>query len=311
MNPIITTQGLTRRFGEKTAVDGLTLEVAAGEIFGVLGHNGAGKTTTVRLLNGVLAADGGTMHVLGMNPAEHGAKIRAQTGVLTETPSLDERLTGRDNLLIYADLYNVPKAQINPRIDILLALFELADRQHEKAGGYSKGMKQRLALCRALVHEPPILFLDEPTSGLDPVSSRHVQDLIRRLSRQEGRTVFLCTHNLTEAQQICDRMAILEQGKLLAIGTLHEIAEKSGLKTRFKIELTTEAVPHAADVLGQFPQISVTPNGNSLEVNGATREQIPDLLTALFHQHIKFYSVIPQEASLEDIYFTLHGETPA
>src|SRR5690349_4450916 len=161
--PVIQTSSLSRRFGEKNAVDELTLEVQAGEIFGFLGHNGAGKTTTVRLLNGVLEPTTGHAKVLGLDPQTDGPALRARTGVLTETPSLDERLTARENLSFYSELYNVPRGQVVDRVDSLLAEFELTERADEKVGGYSKGMKQRLALARALLHKPEVLFLDEPT----------------------------------------------------------------------------------------------------------------------------------------------------
>ena len=183
--------GLTRHFGELVAVDHLTLEVQAGEVFGFLGHNGAGKTTTVRLLNGVLAPTSGTARVLGLAPMEQGPALRRRTGVLTETPSLDERLTGRENLEIYAALYGVPRREIAARVKELMDIFQLEDRADEKAGDYSKGMKQRLALARALIHRPELLFLDEPTSGLDPVATRLVHDMVTHLSHDEERTVFL------------------------------------------------------------------------------------------------------------------------
>ncbi|MGD8627387.1 MAG: ABC transporter ATP-binding protein, partial [Anaerolineae bacterium] len=202
---IIVTQGLTRRFDDVVAVDNLDLEVQAGEVFGFLGHNGAGKTTTVRLLNGILAPSAGRVRVLGLEPAAEGPALRRRSGVLTETPALDERLTGRENLSIFADLYDVPQGEVAGRVEQLLELFELADRAGEKVGNYSRGMKQRLALARALVHRPEILFLDEPTSGLDPVVTRRVHELIAHLSREEARTVFLCTHNLAEAQKLCSR----------------------------------------------------------------------------------------------------------
>src|SRR5688500_3620141 len=168
--PVIQTSSLSRRFGEKNAVDQLTLEVRAGEIFGFLGHNGAGKTTTVRLLNGVLEPSSGGARVLGLDPQTDGPALRAQTGVLTETPSLDERLTARENLAIYAELYNGPRPDVSARVQSLLEEFEWADRADDKVGGYSKGMKQRLALARALLHKPAVLFLDEPTAALDPVA---------------------------------------------------------------------------------------------------------------------------------------------
>src|SRR5512136_688052 len=160
---VISINQLTRIFKETVAVDNLSLDVHAGEIFGFLGHNGAGKTTTIRLLNGLLEPTSGSMRVLGLDPQADGPRLRLRTGVLTETPSLDERLTAWDNLSIYADLYEVPRKAVKSRISELLTEFDLADRAHEKVGGYSKGMKQRLALARALLHNPRVIFLDEPT----------------------------------------------------------------------------------------------------------------------------------------------------
>lgn len=233
---VIVAEGLTRRFGDVVAVDHLDLEVQAGEVLGFLGHNGAGKTTTVRLLNGVLTADEGRARVLGRDPASQGPALRAHTGVLTETPSLDERLTGRDNLAIYADLYGVPPGEVARRVEALLEDFQLADRAGEKVAAYSRGMKQRLALARALVHRPQVLFLDEPTSGLDPVAARHVHEMVAALSGEQGRTVFLCTHNLAEAQKLCDRVAVLARGRVLALGTPAELVARLGRSQRLELE---------------------------------------------------------------------------
>ena len=224
--PVIQVSHLSRRFGDNIAVDHLTLDVQAGEIFGFLGHNGAGKTTTSAPQWCARTHCRRVTCVLGLNPAIEGAVLRARTGVLTETPSLDERLTARDNLSIYADLYNFPRAEVAGRVNSLLTEFELADRADEKVAGYSKGMKQRLALARALLHKPEVLFLDEPTTGLDPVAAHHVHDLIVNLARREGCTVFLCTHNLVEAQKLCDRVAVMEQGKLVALGTPSDLTRQ-------------------------------------------------------------------------------------
>ena len=309
MNPVIETTNLTRRFGEVTAVDRLSLTVQAGEIFGFLGHNGAGKTTTVRLLNGVLTPGGGTTRVLGMTPAVEGARLRRRTGVLTETPSLDERLTGTENLTIFAELYDVPAAKVSARVAHLLDLFGLRDRAGEKVSGYSKGMKQRLALARALLHEPEILFLDEPTGGLDPVATRQVHELITRLSRDEGRTVFLCTHNLNEAQALCDRVGVMENGRLLALGTPHELARQLQKAGRLEIEVDADRVEVAQDVIAQLNglQSDTGPNG-VLGVTGAQRELVPDLLADLISAGVRVYRATPQEPSLSDVYFALHKE---
>ena len=309
MDPIIALDGLTRRFGDVVAVDDLTLEIFPGEVFGFLGHNGAGKTTTVRLLNGLLAADGGSVRVLGLEPLQDGPALRRRTGVLTETPSLDERLSGRENLEIYAELYGVPISEVAGRIENLLEGFELAHRADEKAGAYSKGMKQRLALARALLHEPDILFLDEPTSGLDPVGARRVHELITRLSQEQHRTVLLCTHNLAEAQQLCGRVAVLEHGRLVALGTPAELARKLGRSQRLEIEVAPEQVPAALEFLKtQFGITDATQRNGTITVIGVDREVIPGLVAALVGAGVRIYELTPQQPSLEDVYFALLHE---
>ena len=306
MTPIISTHNLTRRFGDTTAVDNLTLAVEAGEIFGFLGHNGAGKTTTVRLLNGLLAPSAGSVQVLGMEPVAQGAELRRHTGVLTETPSLDERLTGRENLTIFADLYGVAVAQVAQRVDALLTVFELADRGDEKVGGYSKGMKQRLALARALLHAPDLLFLDEPSAGLDPVATRRLHELILRLSRTEGRTVFLCTHNLAEAQRLCHRVAVLEKGRIIALGTPAELARQVGGAQKLEISVGEAHVAPALARVNAQPGLAATAlETGTLTVSGVEPEAVPDLVAALVAEGMPIYRVSPQDVTLEDVYFAL------
>ena len=311
MNAVITINQLTRCFKETTAVDQLSLEVHAGEIFGFLGHNGSGKTTTVRLLNGVIDPTSGSMRVLDLDPQVDGPKLRARTGVLTETPSLDGRLTAWDNLGIYADLYGVPRQTIKPRIQEMLTEFDLADRANEKVDGYSKGMKQRLALARALLHKPELIFLDEATSGLDPVSAHHVNELIERMARREGCTVFMATHNLVEAQRLCDRVAILEHGRLVALGTPTQLTRQYVRCLDVEVEVAEEQIPTTLRVLRGLPQLVLgepsKPNG-ALVVTINKHESIPDVLAALVQNHIRVYRLDPQEANLEQVYFTLHEE---
>ena len=308
---VISIEQLTRYFKETVAVDQLSLEVNEGEIFGFLGHNGAGKTTTVRLLNGVIEATSGSMRVLGLDPQVDGAKLRARTGVLTETPSMDERLTAWDNLSIYADLYGVPRAEVRTRIKDLLDEFDLSDRAQERVGGYSKGMKQRLALARALLHKPELLFLDEATSGLDPIAAHHVNDLIVRMARRQNRTVFLCTHNLVEAQKICDRVAILEHGRLVALGTPTELTRQYVHRLDVELEVVEEQIPTALGLLRSLPELVI---GEPAQLNGSLvvtinrHESIPEVLTCLVQNHIRVYRLAPQEANLEQVYFTLHEE---
>ena len=308
---VILIDQLTRQFKETVAVDNLSLEVHKGEIFGFLGHNGAGKTTTVRLLNGVIEATSGSMRVLGLDPQVDGPHLRARSGVLTETPSLDDRLTAWDILGIYADLYSMPRKAIKPRISELLAEFELDDRANEKVGGYSKGMKQRLALARALLHKPELIFLDEATSGLDPVSAHHVNQLIERMARREGCTVFMATHNLVEAQRLCDRVAILEHGQLVALGTPAELTRQYVRRLEVEIEVEEDQAETALQVLRSLPALVLgepaKPNG-ALVVTVNKRESIPDVLASMVQNHVRVYRMAPQEVNLEQVYFTLHEE---
>jgi ABC-2 type transport system ATP-binding protein len=309
-SPVIQISSLTRRFGEKNAVDSLTLDVQAGEIFGFLGHNGAGKTTTVRLLNGVIEPTSGMAQVLGLDPQVEGPALRARTGVLTETPSLDERLTARDNLSIYAELYNVPRGEVAGRVNFMLNEFELTDRADEKVGGYSKGMKQRLALARALLHKPEVLFLDEPTAALDPVAARYVNDLVENLARREGCTVFICTHNLVEAQKMCDRVAVMEHGRLVALGTPAELTRQYVKRLDVDLEVDPVQMASTLQVLKEHPQLVISEpkcEKDILTMTISGREAIPDLVSALYQKGIRIYRLAPQEANLEEVYFALNG----
>ena len=311
---VITTEGLTRRFGSQVAVDGLTVTIEAGEVFGFLGHNGAGKTTTVRMLNGVIAPSAGSVRVFGLDPATHGHRIRARTGVLTETPALDSRLTAHATLLHFAEVYSVPSRDRRRRVDELLATFELEKRADSKVGGFSKGMRQRLALARTLIHDPDIIFLDEPTSGLDPVAIRDVHQMVERLTHR-GRTVFLCTHNLAEAERLCDRVAVLAQGRVLAIGTTQELGSRLNRGHRISVEVDASDIARAVKLYAATPPVSLAEavtdraavrNGSaSIVLHGVSRPDIPQIIHAATAHGIKLYRVQPEEPSLEDVYFAL------
>lgn len=310
-NPVISIRDLTRKFGDKTAVDNLSLEVCAGEVFGFLGHNGAGKTTTVRLLNGVLEAHSGNMRVLGLDPLADGPALRARSGVLTEAISLDNRLTARDNLLIYADLFGVLREKVPSRVSELLEFFDLSGHANDRVSTYSTGMRQRLALARTLLHDPEVLFLDEPTSGLDPVAAHQVNELIANLSREKGRTIFLCTHNLVEAQKLCDRVAVLEHGRLMALGTPSELARQYVRRLDVEIETAPDQLDIALGILTSASSLTRSQPrqiDHHLILTAAGREAIPDLLALLVNQGIRVYRIAALEPSLEDVYFALHGE---
>ena len=310
---VISTQQLTRKFGDTTAVDHLDLKVERGEVFGLLGHNGAGKTTTVRLLNGVLTASSGSANVLGFDPGSEGAALRKKTGVLTETPSLDDRLTARDTLTIFAEIYGVASAQVSRRVDGLLEQFGLTERARDRVGGFSKGMRQRLAIARTILHDPELIFLDEPTAGLDPVATREVHNLITRLSREEQRTVILCTHNLVEAQKLCHRVAVLAKGKTLASGTTAELRARYSRSQRIQIEIDPAQKDAALALIKTLPsvvdvtQASGEGDENVLSVQGIGYQNVPAFVQGLVAKGIAIYRLVPEEASLEDVYFALQA----
>lgn len=311
METIIHTDHLTRHFGDTDdaifAVDALSLDIQRGEIFGLLGHNGAGKTTTVRLMNGVLNPTDGDVRVLGLSPVQQGAELRRRTGVLTETPALYEGLSARANLTLFAEIYNLPKAGMERRVDSMLGQFNLADRADEKAGGFSKGMKQRLALARAFLHEPELLFLDEPTSGLDPIAARQVNEAILRASRDERRTVVLATHNLRDAQQMCDRVAVLEHGRLVALGKPAELARELVQARTVLLYVELAQTAQAELTLRDYAEtVSIDAEDGALKAEGLAYDRIPDAIYALTTTGIRIYQVTPQEPTLEDVYFALH-----
>ncbi len=309
MNKAVVTEGLTRRFGELIAVNRLNLSIERGEVFGFLGPNGAGKTTTVRLLNGILSPNEGRAIVLGLDVASHAVDIRRQAGVLTEVPNLYEALTARENLYLYGDLYDVPKSELPRRVDALLDEFGLGERANERVGTYSRGMKQRLAIARALLHRPVLLFLDEPTAGLDPVAARMVTDMIAKLSRQEGRTVFLCTHNLTEAQRLCDRVGVIDHGVLRALGTPRELARQLWRGLWVEIDLHGEPSVSVNEALRDMPCIlSRTFEGGKLLLELDDEESLPDVVASIAAAGGRIYGVVPREHTLEEIYFEIAGD---
>ncbi|GAB4565708.1 MAG: ABC transporter ATP-binding protein [Anaerolineae bacterium] len=305
-HPVILTRGLSRRFGQVDAVRALDLEVRAGEIFGFLGHNGAGKTTTIRLLNGILKATSGEATVLGMSPWADGPRLRRRTGTLPEQPAVDERLTAHQNLAFWAAVTGLGREEARRRTGALIQAFGLEQWAHTRAAQFSRGMKQRLALARTLLHDPELLFLDEPTTGLDPVSTRQVHELIRRLSREEGRTVFMCTHNLAEAQALCDRVAVLEHGRVIAVGTPSELARHMGRAVRWRIETEPQAASSVCEILRRFGFSPSVEGERWVALSGDARDAMPRIVQTLAAADLPVYQIVRQEPTLEDAYFALH-----
>jgi ABC-2 type transport system ATP-binding protein len=220
--PLIETSNLAKRFGEKLAVQDVSFQVHAGEIFGFLGPNGAGKTTTIKMIVGLLQPSAGRVTVSGYDVAQQSLQAKAATGYVPDEPNLYPKLSGRELLGFVGDLYGVPKEQVRRRSEELLRLFDLAEAADDTIDSYSHGMQQKTALAAALVHDPRVLVLDEPTVGLDPKSARLIKDILRQLA-ERGAAVFLSTHILEIAERMCDRIGIINKGKLIAVGTMEEL----------------------------------------------------------------------------------------
>jgi ABC-2 type transport system ATP-binding protein len=228
MSYIIETRDLTRKFGSFTAVDNISFGVDKGEIFGLLGPNGAGKSTTLSMLCTILRPTSGTALVSGYDVVRQPSQVRKSIGIVFQDPSIDDKLTGRENLVMHGDLYGVPRGQMKGRIDDVLKLVELEDRADDYMSTYSSGMRRRLEIARSLIHYPRVLFLDEPTIGLDPQSRDHIWSYIRELIKKEDITIILTTHYMDEADKLCNRIAIVDHGKIVAMDTPQRLKEQLG-----------------------------------------------------------------------------------
>jgi len=226
--PIIETKKLTKKFDKLTAVNKLDLSINEGEIFGLLGPNGAGKTTTLSMLATLIPPTDGTASVNGFDVKKESSKVRSSIGFVFQDPSSDDLLTGRENLYLHALMYGVEMKNIDKKMDQVLKLVDLTDRQHERMKKYSGGMRRRLELARGLLHEPKILFLDEPTLGLDPQTREHIWSYIKKLTTEKKVTIILTTHYMEEADRLCDRLAIIDHGKVVALDTPTKLKKSLG-----------------------------------------------------------------------------------
>lgn len=295
---------LTRTFGKNVAVDHLTLEVAEGEIFGLLGPNGAGKTTTVRMLTCLIAPTSGEASIAGLRVGRDDMEIRRHVGILTESPGLYDKLSAYDNLDFYARLYGVadPAAQVEK----YLTMLGLWDRRNEAAVTFSKGMKQKLAIARALIHEPKVLFLDEPTSALDPEAAKIVRDFIEEL-KGEGRTIFLCTHNLDEAQRLCDRIGVLKT-RLIAVDTPANLERRLfGRRLLVRLRQVTPEMINAVRALDQVTEVEET--DGRLTISAPDPEAVtPLVVRRLVQLGADVLQVNELEHGLEETYLSLMKE---
>ena len=248
MNAIVM-ENLTKKFGNFVAVDNLTLDIPHGVTFGLLGPNGAGKTTTVRMINCIIKPTSGKGFVENYNISNNSNKVKAISGFLPESPGLYEKLSCVEFLEFIGELYAVPKDVLKERIDELLELFDLKGREDDLLEGYSRGMKQKVCLMSAIIHDPKVIFLDEPTSNLDPEAAYMVRDLIHQLAKKADKTIFLCTHLLKHAEELCDVIGIIKNGKLVIVGNTEEIIQKTGAKDLESAYLKIIGKVHQEDLL--------------------------------------------------------------
>lgn len=305
--PIIRTEHLSRFFGTVKAVDDLTLEVPSGIVFGFLGPNGAGKTTTIHLLLGLLEPTQGAASVLGFDTRTQAADIRARIGALLEFAGLYERMTAEDNLDLYGRIYHMPTAERRARIKELLVHLDLWDRRKDQIGKWSRGMKQKLAVARALLHHPPLIFLDEPTAGFDPIAAASLRNDLASLVAREGVTVFLNTHNLAEAEKLCAQVGVIRQGRLLTVGNPDELRLRTGgpqaeiVGSGFNDQMLAQ--------IREQPEVAkaeLQNNHFTLELRGENR--VGPLVGLIVKSGGEVEEVRKGKASLEDVFLTLMEE---
>jgi len=300
----IQTSGLSRSFGAVHAVDDVSLQVPTGTIFGFLGPNGSGKTTTIRLLLGLLEPDRGSATVLGFDTRKDADSIRQRTGALLEHAGLYERLSAEDNLEFYARVWQMPASTRQERVKELLTHLGLWERRSEQVGTWSRGMKQKLAVARTMLHRPDLIFLDEPTAGLDPVASAALRQDLTSLADKEGVTVFLTTHNLPEAEAVCDQVGVIRQGRLLAVDTPSGLRDHAGGR---KVEVAGSGFnPEVLSELRQRPEVAdaAAQNGN-LIISLQGDEPVAPLVRLLVESGCEIEEVRKGAASLEAAFLAL------
>jgi ABC-2 type transport system ATP-binding protein len=306
----VQTIDITKRFGELTAVDKINLTIDSKEIFGLLGPNGAGKTTLIRMLTTVLPPTGGTAKIAGFDIRKNQDEVRQNIGVVSQAMTLDIELTAWENMELYAKYYGVPSRTRKERIKELLDVVGLADRANFTAGSYSGGMKRRLELVRSLIHSPRVLFLDEPTTGLDPQARSAVWDYLRKIHSEHNITIVLTTHYLDEAEALCDRVAIVDYGKLMALGTPDDLKRK--VMGGDVVEAECEHLPDSAYealAVSKFA-LQVNKRANTLTVlvkSGA--EAVPRIIELVNAQGGKIRTVTLRQPTLDDVFLHFTGRS--
>ena len=306
MECVIETENLTRKFGDVTAVDQINLRVSKGEIYGFLGPNGAGKTTTIRMLTGVLKPDYGTIFIMGYDIQKHPIQVKEQISVVPEMANAYLDLTAWQNLMLMGDLYGTPEHETRDRANSFLKELGLYERRRKLVRSFSKGMRQKLIFCMALLPDPKVLFLDEPTGGLDVESSRLIREMIRELNQAET-TVFLTTHNMDEANQLCDRIAIINHGKIATVDTPEHLRMKSS--TLKSVEVCFSK-PTTMNELSAFPNVSQAKKaGDKIRLYTETPHNVVEnLIDFARSKGLTIISVNTLAPSLEDVFIKLINE---
>ena len=301
---LIAARGLTKRFGDFAAVDGIDFEVRRGEVFGFLGPNGAGKTSTMRMIGCTSPRTGGTLSVMGMDPLDRAAEIKARIGVVPQTDNLDIELTVRENLEMYSRYFDVPRDTAKERIDELLDFVQLSERAKDKVEPLSGGMKRRLTIARALVNQPHLLLLDEPTTGLDPQARHLVWDRLYRL-KQRGVTLVVTTHYMDEAEQLCDRLVVMDNAKIVAEGSPRDLIARYSTREVLELRLSDELRERAkATIDGHAERVEWLPDRVLLYT-----ESGETTLSAITDGGIHPDSALVRRAGLEDVFLTLTGRS--
>ena len=303
----IKTENLGRNFGSIRALDDLSIEVPTGSVFGFLGPNGAGKTTTIRLLLGLLEPTKGRAQVDGFDTVRQADEIRTRSGALLEHNGLYERLSAENNLEFYGRVWRIPTSERQARIRELLTNLDLWERRKEPVANWSRGMKQKLAMARALFHRPSLLFLDEPTAGLDPSAAARLRDDLEKLVEIEGVTVFLNTHNLAEAERLCQQIGIIRHGKLVANGSPSELRARAG-NPHLEIRgagFTSDAIQ---ELRSRKEVVSAKLHNNSLTIQLREAGETAPLVSILVRSGVQVEEVIKAQSSLEEVFLSLVNE---
>ena len=304
---VIELSNVTKKFENVTALDNVSLKVEKGKVFCFLGPNGSGKTTTVRLLNGLLAPTSGTARVLGQDVRNEGEFVRSRCGVQTDT-NLYEKLTAKENLEIWGQLFGLKGKVLKEKVERLLKDAGLEGKSNVLAGKLSKGMKQKLAISRAIINEPEILFLDEPTAGLDPEASGELMEYLKNYVKEKKRTVFICSHRLEELEDVCERLAIISRGRILASGSLEEIKAGIWKENRFRIKLREIR----KDLIGRLRKGKMLVDAELYEegviVSLRKKDDISAIVEKLAKEKYGIMAVEEEKHSLKDIYFKFLGD---